>query len=235
MMFWPAQLSSKEALDMRERAKGPVDMPELTKYCMPYNTGNMCLITEFGIAADSVPKDYSEDMKQVLVEWSQRLKKFPVKCAPIKKIKLIDRKRMEVDLYRLQCDKSQIVNTGPIPCKPGQDVYVYPPIWTNNFNPTVVNVNCVSFVPNMILNDTEHKNFIDHELEPDTGHVKSFIDRNFYQFDHDNTILPFCRSAAKRLRPMGRIECKSVTNTPYSNTQNDQLIITNEECIIRLY
>ena len=205
---------TKRAREIAEEAAGPTTLSHLTEYCVHYNAHRFVSKDPFWYPWDlfnKIPHDLRNiKMNEVLDDWAERLKTFPSKCCPIQTAEINPvTSMMKVLLNTTRNDIVQLINTGPRPLSPTMDIYIYPTLWSESFDPSVVDILGNHYLPSMIMNSNEHVLFINN----DKDHVNnlSFIDNLFNRYCQKEKLtqmLGRCRFYASKLQPVGRIHKK---------------------------
>lgn len=202
-----------------EEAAGPTVLANLNVYCVDFAANQQR--TNEPLFPSSLFYKLPYDLKnikidEVLENWAERFKTFPSRCCPIERAEINPvTSVMKVLLNTARGDIVELLNTGPRPLRPADDVYVYPPLWTRSYDPKLVEIHECQYLPNMTVSGTEHAMFVN--VQVDANKVpKSYIDTIFRQYYDKAKIvetLGRCRYEATRLLPVGRVRQKTSRST----------------------
>lgn len=227
---------TKRARELIEESNGPTILSELTLYCVDF------------AAHQHRPKDpwfpsqlfyklpydiKNIKMNEMLTDWTERLKKFPSRCCPIETAEINPvTSAMKLLLKTSRGDIVEMLNTGPRPLKPADDVYVYPPLWSDSFDPRLLEILDCQYLPNMTMSGTEHAMFVNIELDANKV-PKSYVDTLFnLYYDKGGNVktktLGRCRYEISRFQPVGRVHQKTARS-------QGTTISTGEAFTLRLY
>ena len=222
---------TKRALEIAEEASGPTTLNNLSDYCVDYNSHKF--ITKDSVLRPQdlffkIPYDLrSFKMHQVLDNWTERLEKFPALCYPIQTIEINPvTSLMKILLNTTRGDLVEIVNTGPRNLDPTMEIYAYPPLWSDSFDPTVIDILGCHYIPNMIVSSSEHILFINNQS--DQSKNVSFIDglfNRYYSKDKLAKTIGRCRFYASKFRAIGRIHEKISRNSRRSIETGDRFTV----------